>query len=215
MILAATRVLSLRAGIAMLASAALFAACGGQAPPANGPAPAPRPATSVAAMNLGGQKVLVLPLQTASGVGQPRDAVTREVLFALGERDPRTQWVDPEVLRTALRRSPGYAPDPATLPSDAFRHHHERYIQEPLAGVLRRYSALMDLRLVLIPQSATWLPAPGGTGGVVRLAATMVDARSGNVVWWGEADGASAPEPGAAPVATAAAALAARIATAP
>jgi len=187
--------------------------CGGKAQPAAGPAPAaaPRAATSVAAMQLAGQKVLVMPLQAASGVGQPRDAVTREILFALGERDAATQWIDPERLRGVLRRSPGYAADPDVLPVDAFRHHQERYVVEPLASLLRRYSALMDVRLVLIPQSAQWLPSADGTGGVVRIAATMIDTRSSNVVWWGEADGAPAAEPGPAPVATAAAALAARM----
>jgi hypothetical protein len=146
-------------------------------------------------------------------VGQPRDEITREVLFALGERDDRSEWIDPERLRAALRRAPGFAPDPGVLPNDAFRHHQERYVIEPLAGVLRRYSALMDVRLVLIPQSAVWLPSPAGTGGMVRLSATMIDARTGNVVWWGEADGSPAPEPGPGPVATAAAALAARLVT--
>jgi len=162
-------------------------------------------------MQLAGQKVLVLPVQAASGVGEPRDAVTREILFALGERDAATQWIDPDRLRGALRRSPGYAADPDALPTDAFRHHQERYVLEPLAGLLRRYSALMDVRLVLIPQSAQWLPSADGASGVVRLSATMVDTRSANVVWWGEADGTPAPQPGAASVATAAAALAARM----
>jgi hypothetical protein len=197
------------------AAAALLAvltSCGGQGRPPAGPAPAPppRPATSVAAMQLGGQKVLVLPMQTASGVGQPREAITREILFALGERDAGTTWIEPDRLRGALRRSPGYAADPDNLPADAFRHHQERYVQEPLASLLRRYSALMDLRLVLIPQSAHWLPSADGTSGVVRIAATMIDTRSSNVVWWGEADGAAAPQPGPGAVATAAAALAAR-----
>jgi hypothetical protein len=192
---------------------AFASGCGGQARPPAGPAPAaaPPPATSVAAMQLGGQKVLVLPMQAAAGVGQPRDAITREILFALGERDAAVQWIDPDRLRGVLRRSPGYANDPDALPADAFRHHHERYVLEPLAGLLRRYSALMDVRLVLIPQSAQWLPSADGTGGVVRLSATMIDTRSSNVVWWGEADGAPAAQPGPGPVATAAAALAARM----
>jgi hypothetical protein len=162
-------------------------------------------------MQLGGQKVLVLPMQAASGVGQPRDAITREILFALGERDAAAQWIDPDRLRSVLRRSPGYAADPDALPVDAFRHHNERYVVEPLASLLRRYSALMDVRLVLIPQSAQWLPSADGTSGVVRIAATVVDTRSSNVVWWGEADGTPAAQPGPAPVATAAAALAARM----
>src|SRR4051794_10492604 len=77
-----------------------------------GPARGLRRATSVAAMELAGQKVLVLPVQAASGVGEPRDAVTREILFALGERDGATEWIAPDRLRGALRRSPGYAADP-------------------------------------------------------------------------------------------------------
>ena len=190
---------------------ALTAACGGQARPAAGPAPAPRPAQSVAPMQLAGQKVLVLPVQAAAGVGAPREAVTRELLSALGERDTGTQWIEPDRLRAALRRSPGYAQDPDVLPVDAFRHHNERYVVEPLAGLLRRYSALMDVRLVLIPRSAQWLPAADGASGAVRLSATMIDTRTGNVVWWGEADGAPAAQPGAAAVASAASALAARM----
>jgi hypothetical protein len=162
-------------------------------------------------MQLAGQKVLVMPIQAAVGVGQPRADITREILFALGERDGATQWIDPDRLRAALRRSPGYAAEPDALPVDAFRHHQERYVLEPLAGLLRRYSALMDVRLVVIPQAAQWLPSADGTSGVVRLSATVVDTRSANVVWWGEADGAPAAQPGSAPIATAAAALAARM----
>lgn len=195
---------------------ALVAACGGQAVPTSGPAPAAapavRPATAVSPMDLGGQKVLILPVQTVSGIPQSREEATREVVFALQERDQRTQWVEPDRLRSALHRSPGYADDPDILPSDAFRHHQERYVVEPLGGLLRRYSALMDTRLAFIPQSAQWLPAPGGAaGGVVRLSAVMIDTRSSNVVWYGEADGQTRPEPDAAALGTAAAALAARM----
>jgi hypothetical protein len=160
-------------------------------------------------MDLSGQKVLVLPAQVASGIPQRRDDVTREVLFALGERDTRTQWIDPERLRAALRRTPGFAEDPDALPAESFQHHRERYMQGGLGSIVRRYSALMDVRLVLIPQSAQWLPAADGASGVVRLSAVMVDARSSNVVWYGDADGAPRPTADAAALATAAAALAA------
>jgi hypothetical protein len=120
--------------------------------------------------------------------------------------------VEPDQLRSALRRSPGYADDPDVLPSDAFRHHHERYVVEPLGGLLRRYSALMDLRLVMILQSAEWLPAAApDAGGAVRMAAVVVDTRTGNVVWYGEADGQRRDSPDAAALATAAAALAGRM----
>ena len=197
----------------ILALAAIAPACGGRAtPPANGPAPAPKLAETVGPMDIGGQRVLVLPVQTVAGVPQTRADATREVLFALGERNGRVRWIEPDQLRSALRRSPGYADDPDVLPSDAFRHHRERYVVEPLGGLLRRYSALMDARLVLIPQSATWLPAAAGDGsGSVRMAAVMIDTRTGNVVWYGEADGPQRPTADASALPGAAAALASRM----
>ncbi|HSU13267.1 hypothetical protein [Longimicrobium sp.] len=194
----------------LLALAALATACGGQAPPAAAQAPTPRLAPTVGPMDISGQKVLVLPVQSVSGIPQTRADATREALFALAERNARVRWVDPDMLRSALRRSPGYADDPDFLPSDAFRHHHERYVVEPLGGLLRRYSALMDTRMALILQSAEWLPAAAG-GGAVRMAAVVVDTRTGNVVWYGEADGANRPEPDAAALASAASALAGRM----
>jgi hypothetical protein len=161
-------------------------------------------------MSLAAAKVLVLPMQSVTGLPQTRADVTREVLAALARRDDRTQWIGPDQLRAALRRNPGYADDPDALPADAFRHHQERYVAEPLGSVLRRYSALMDTRLVLVLQSAQWLAA--ADDGVVRLSATMVDSRNANVVWFGEADGAITVDPHDARALTSAAdALAARM----
>jgi hypothetical protein len=203
----------LRAVPLALVVAALASACGGQTPPpaaAPAPAPAPRPAQSVGPMDIGGQRVLVLPMQVTSGIPQTRADATREALFALGERNDRVHWIPPEQLRSALQRAPGYADDPDVLPSDAFRHHRERYVVEPLGGLLRRYSALMDTRLALILQSAEWLPAAAG-GGTIRMSAVMIDTRTGNVVWYGDADGQQRPEPDAAALATAASALAGRM----
>jgi hypothetical protein len=198
---------ALTAAVALLA-----AACASQPVPAQSSAPPPRPAQAVAAMDLAGQKVLVLPVQAAGGLQQSRDEVTRELLFALGERDTRTQWIDPARLRAALRRTPGYADDPDALPAESFRHHSERYMQGAMGSLVRRYSALMDTRLVLIPRSAQWLPAADSTaGGFVRISAVVVDARSSNVIWYGEADGQPRPTADAAALATAAAALAARM----
>jgi hypothetical protein len=78
--------------------------------------------------------------------------------------------------------------------------------------VLRRYSALMDTRLVLIPQAAQWLPAAApDSGGAVRMSAVMIDTRTGNVVWWGDADGPRRPSPDATALTAAASALAARM----
>ena len=188
-----------------------LAGCGGGrgATPAAAPAPTPA-ATSMPAMDFGGQRVLILPVQAAEGVGT-RDEVTSELVFALTERDARTQWVTPDQLRRALRGSPGYASDPGTLPDDPYIHHGERSIVDPLGSVIRRYSALADARVVLVPRSARWIAAPAGGGGRVRMTAAVVDARNGRVVWYGDADGDTRPGFGREALASAAAALAERM----
>jgi len=205
---------SLRARAFALASVAVLAACArpaAQAPQPARPAEPPRGAVAMPAMDLGGQRVLILPVQTASGLNVSREKATAEVVFALGERDTRTVWITPDQLRASMRRIPNYAPDPSTLPPGAFQHHGERYVIGELAMRVRRYTSLMDARLALVIRDARWLPAPDGATGMVRISAAMVDSRNGTVVWYGEADGEPRPLPDDPAVATAAAALAARM----
>ncbi|HYW13453.1 MAG TPA: hypothetical protein VE871_15945 [Longimicrobium sp.] len=205
---------SLRARAFALASVAVLAACArpaAQAPQPPRPAEPPKGAVAMPAMDLGGQRVLILPVQTASGLNVSREKATAEVVFALGERDTRTVWITPDQLRASMRRIPNYAPDPATLPPGAFQHRGERYIIGELAMRVRRYTSLMDARLALVIRDARWIPAPDGATGMVRISAAMVDSRNGTVVWYGEADGEPRPLPDDAAVATAAAALAARM----
>jgi hypothetical protein len=215
----------LRRAAPLAAAALVLAACGSAAAPPAGaqqPAPAPaavtppaaaalpKPEQTVPPMDLGGQKVLILPVQATFGVESDRQRATDELVYALTERDTRTTWVRPEALRRSLQRTPGYAGDPAALPRDAFTHYGERSVADPLASVLRRYSALMDARLVLLPREVRWLEAPGG-GGAVRVLAVLVDARSGRLVWYGEARGPEGPDAGPGAVAAAFAALAERM----
>jgi hypothetical protein len=199
--------------------ALLLAACAAPpAPPAGtsdaagASAAAPPPAASAPSLRLAGQKVLVLPVQSVSGLGgEAQERLEREIMFALGEREPRATWVAPEALERALRRSPGFAGSPHALPADPMMHGRERRVVEPLAGELRRYAALTDVRLVLLPHAAAFVRGDGG--GRVRVAAALVDARSGDLVWWGEADGDPRPEADTPALASAAAALAARLAS--
>lgn len=197
----------------------LLAGCGGRSQAGAAPADTPReprPAVAQAPMDLGGQKVLVLPVQRVNGLSVGLDAATDEFVFALRERDTRTQWVMPDALRRALTRAPGYAPDPRSLPSDAYAHNQ---MGEPLAGIVRRYTALVDSRLVVVPLSASFVPSVGGDRGHVRFQVVVVDSRSGAVIWRGAADGderlraagesTAVGDQGA--VASAAAALAARM----
>ncbi len=200
-----------------------LAACASAPPPSAGapgsaapaaPVPAAAPATAPP-LRLAGLRLLVLPFQAVSGLPAEMDErLGRELLFALGEREPRATLVAPDVLERALRRSPGFAGDPRALPADPLVHHRVRQAVEPLAGELRRYAALTDVRLVLLPRSAAFSRAAGAAEGRVRIDAAVIDARSGDVVWWGEAEGDPRPEADARAVASAVAALAERMAAA-
>lgn len=182
------------------------ASCGGKKPPPGGVAPA----VSVAPMDLGGQRVLILPVQASTGLSFNREIITEEIVAAIRARDTRTQWIDPARLRRALAGSPTFAPDPAALPNDRYEAYGDRRIQGGLADAVRRYMALTEARLVVIPRSAV-LMTPDSGGAFVRLSAAVVDARTGLVVWWGEADGRPAAPGDRALLTSAATALAARL----
>jgi len=190
---------------ALLAVAA--AACGGKATPAPGQV---APAVAVAPMDLGGQRVLILPVQASAGLQFTREDVTNELVSALRGRDTRTQWIDPARLRRSLASSPNFAPDPAALPNDRYEMYGQRRIDGGLADAVRRYMALTEARLVVIPRSAV-LVSPDSAPAFVRMSAALVDARTGLLVWWGEADGTPAAADDRALIVSAAEAMAARM----
>lgn len=173
------------------------------------------PAAAPPPLSLAGQRVLVLPLQRAldAEAATARERIDAELRFALAERDGAVTWIGADELRRALRGSPGFAPDPGALPDDPLLHHSEARAIEPLAGHLRRYAALTDTRLVVLPRSAAFRPLEGDSAAqrALRLEAAVIDARSGAVLWRGDASGAAAGAPDARAVATAAAELARRL----
>lgn len=201
---AARRLAPLAPALLLLCAAA---ACGGKAAPPPGQV---APAVSIAPMDLGGQRVLIVPVQQSSGLQFNREVVTEEIVAAIRARDSRTQWVDPARLRRSLAQSPNFAPDPAALPNDRYELHGQRRIQGALGDVLRRYMALTEARLVVIPRSAV-LMSPDSAPAFVRLNVAVVDARTGFVVWFGEADGRPAPADDRALIASAAQAMAVRL----
>ena len=173
---------------------ALAPACGGRARPQD--PGQPPPPVAVAPMDLGGQRVLILPVQGVGGMSFTRDDVTAEVVAALRARDTRTQWIDPARLRRTLSQSPNFAPDPGALPNDSYLHRGERSISGQLADVVRRYSALTEARIVVIPRAARFMPAAdSGGGGHVRMSVAVADARTGLLVWFGEVDGPPVANP--------------------
>lgn len=159
---------------------------------------------------LTGQRVLVLPVRSDSGVtASVTESLGAELRFALGERDGDVVWISPDQLRATLRRSPGLAPDPGLLPADRLVHGGEARVGGMLAGVLRRYAALANARLVLLPGVDRTISADSVPR--LRLGAALIDVRTDGVVWRGSVQGA-APAPGDATGARAlAAALAERL----
>lgn len=149
----------------------------------------PASAAASPALDLAGRRVLVLPVQTVAGVApEEGERATAELLFALGEHDARVSWIPPADLERALRRTPAYAGDPGQLPADPLLHHGERYAVDPLASELRRYAALMDTRLILLPGALRLTPSADGVS-TLRLDAALLDARTGEVLWWGGGEG--------------------------
>jgi hypothetical protein len=162
-------------------------------------------------MELAGQRVLVLPVQSNIDLGTGGgERATAELVFAVTERNPRVTWVAPAELRSALRRLPAYAAAPDSLPVDPLLSHGERRAVDPLAGILRRYAALMDTRYVLLPREVHFTPGADSTGEL-RISAVLLDARTGDVIWWGDGTGAAASAADRAGLTLAAAALARRL----
>ncbi|CAN5214122.1 MAG: hypothetical protein H0V06_04090 [Gemmatimonadetes bacterium] len=142
--------------------------------PAAGPNPAPVP-------NLAGQRVLVLPIQSS----RTGDSASASLVAALRSAQPRAIWIGPAELQRALARLPGFAADPAALPHDPLLHHGDRRAGEPLASEIRRFSALADARWVLLPREARFVNATS------RITAALLDARTGVVLWTGDAENAA------------------------
>ena len=114
------------------------------------------------------------------------------------ERAPEVRWVLAPELRRVARRSPGVLVDPDQMGQAVLRQASLRTVPDPLRGYLRNLMAVAGGgRYAFVP--AAIIVAPGGEPGMVtvRVAAALVDGRSGAVLWRTEASAAGAT-PGAA-----------------
>jgi hypothetical protein len=171
------------AGVAVLL-ASVLAGCG------SGAAEAPSPAnTTTLPPDVRGYTVMVLPVQAEVGVGGDADA---ELAFALSSLEGGVNWVFRSRLDAAAERSPGIGARTTGLPVGMFLRVEVQRVGDPLYGDLRRLAALVGADVALIPI----LVAPGeaDAGGLVPLqtTVTMIDVRSGRVIWFGVVAG----EPG-------------------
>jgi hypothetical protein len=145
--------------------------------------------------SLVGRTVMVLPVQRSVIDREPAD---RELAFALSTRGDATEWVGPDELRRVMGASPAMEYPIERLPVEMFWTAEVERVGDPLYGVLRRMAALSDAELALIPlrivpsapaadtrpaDSASALGEP--TVPRVELLATIVDIRTGLVLWTG------------------------------
>jgi hypothetical protein len=175
-----------------------LAACGGGKPAAEAPAPLEPSARPLA--GLAAQHVIVAPafrLRETDALGwtaqipRSRDylkSLDDELLFALGERGLKTQWVYPADLVRSMRGNPTYAIDPYTLAAEPLRNPDVKVgakLSDPLATQLRTLVALQDARAVMLPVEVRFEKDKSGQGiAILRLA--VLDGRLGEVRWVSE-----------------------------
>lgn len=184
-------------------------ACGGRSDvPPSPDDPGTRPP------DLTGSRVMVLPAQAGpnhTGSGEPVPGLDREIEFWLRDAAPRVSWVFAPEIERALARSPSLRIEIRALAVSAFHRAQVQNIGDPLFGDLRSLNALVDARVALIPVAATWVRDASG-GGRVELAVALIDTLGGRVIWFGAIAGEPAAEGSSAAAASAARALASRIA---
>lgn len=177
---------ALRFRLAGLALAGSLACGGNTAPP---PEPGQMRGTPP---DLRGRRVLLLPTQHVAGVMGDVDA---ELAYQLGDVGRDVDWVLPDAVAEILARSPNVDARPEDLPVANFLHAEVRRVGDPLYGQLRRMSALVDADAVLIPIAATFEPNAAVVGAEprVRLTVTLIEPRTGRVVWFGVEEGGDFP----------------------
>lgn len=187
------------AGLAAIAALGAGCASGGNVPTAG--------TNTGLVPDLRGVRVMLLPVQDVRGL--PRNAAAEsEVVFALTDRSDEVDWATPERLRATAQRTPGLDFGLERLPVGVFLQREVRRIGDPLFGHLRRLGAVENSDLALIPIQVRFRPAVEGRSAAVEIAATLIQARTGRVVWFGIVEGQGSGPDDPAAVARAAQTLA-------
>ncbi len=140
-------------------------------------------------------RVMVLPMQSFVGVRGPAD---EELGFALRERGEQVDWILPDEVRAALRRSPSLRADIEALPVGVFLRREVRRIGDPLYGEIRRAAAVTDASLALLPVQVRHRPESPEQSEALEVVAALIDVRSGRVLWFAILEGpGSASDPAA------------------
>ena len=176
----------------LVAFAALaLAGCGGSTP-------APEPGQNRGfPPDLRGRRVILLPVQQVLGVAGDPDA---ELAFVLTDRGNEIDWVMADEVDAMLTRSPALQTRTRGLPVGVFLQAEVERVGDPLFGQLRRMAGLADAEAILIPVLASFEasePLPGAIDPPtprVRFTATIIEPRTGRVVWFGIEEGGDFPQ---------------------
>ncbi len=155
--------------------------------------------------DLRGERVMVFPVQIRSGV--PGDA-SPEIDFALRTRTAEVDWIFSDELEAVLARSPSVDSAVRGLPVGVFLRAEVRRIGDPLFGQLLRLGTLVNSDIALIPVTVRAGAEGAGGTSVVEIVATILDVRSGRVIWFGVVGGTPGSVSDFASVASAAEAFA-------
>ena len=170
----------LRAALVLLA--VVVSGCAGtSAPPAPGQSRGVPP-------DLRGRTVILLPVQQNLGV---RGDVDAEIRFSFTDLGREVEWVFEDDVQEILDRTPGMDTRTRGLPVSIFDQAEVDRVGDPLYGQLRRMSALVEADAILIPLTATFQPNETIVNGLprVRITATLVEPRTGRVMWYGIEEG--------------------------
>lgn len=142
--------------------------------------------------DLRGRSVMLLPVQHNLGIpGDP----SAEVAFALTGRSDEVEWILEDQVEEILARSPAIDASPRGLPVGVFLQAEVNRIGDPLYGQIRRMAGLVGADAVVLPIAASFeanQEIPGSTPRV-RLTATILEPRTGRVMWFGVEEGDDFP----------------------
>ncbi len=140
--------------------------------------------------DLRGRRVMVYPVQFQTGA---LGDVDPEIIFALRTRGPEVAWIFSDELEAVVARSPSVDTAVRGLPVGVFLSAEVERIGDPLFGQLLRLGALTNSDIALIPVAiGSGAQGVGGTS-VVEIAATIVNVRTGQVIWFGVVAGTPGP----------------------
>ena len=140
--------------------------------------------------DLRGRRVMVYPIQIRQGVP---GAVDPEIAFAFRAQGREVDWVFPEELRATLERAPAIRSTVDRLAVTVFLGAEVDRVGDPLYGQIRRLAELANADVAFIPVAVR--RGAEGTGGVsvVEIVSTLMDVRTGRVIWFGVVAGQPGP----------------------